>query len=60
MLEAFWSRKFKESRLDSVSLAGVDEGYRGKGIFLARGSGDRGGDSDLQGIIFLVDCRIEE
>lgn len=47
MLEAFWSRKLKESR------TGADEGYRGKGIFLARGSSDRGGGSDLEGILFF-------
>jgi len=50
MLEAFWSREFKELRLDIVRLAGADEGDRGITKVCAKGSNDRGGGSGLKGV----------
>jgi hypothetical protein len=53
MLEALWSREFKELRLDSVSRAGADEGGRGMTEVCAQGSSDRGDGSGLEGVYFF-------
>ena len=53
MLEAFWSREFKELRLDSVSWAGDEESDRGMTKGCAHGSNDRGSGGGLEGVYFF-------